>query len=36
MLFAAPWSGSEKLLLALLCLLTVFFAVITPPFQAPN
>lgn len=36
MLFAAPWSGSEKLLLALLCLLTLFFAVITPPFQAPD
>ena len=36
MLFAAPWSGTEKLLLALLCLLTLFFAVITPPFQAPD
>ena len=36
MLFAAPWSGSEKLLLALLCLLTLFFCLVTPPFQAPD
>ena len=36
MLFAVPWSGSEKLLLALLCLLTLFFCLVTPPFQAPD
>ncbi|WP_062734050.1 DUF2142 domain-containing protein [Sphingobium abikonense] len=36
MLFAAPWSGTEKLSLVLLCLLTLFLAVITPPFQAPD
>ncbi|MFY9349988.1 DUF2142 domain-containing protein [Sphingobium sp.] len=36
MLFAAPWSALEKLLLALVCAATLFFAAITPPFQAPD
>lgn len=36
MLFAAPWSGLEKLLLALVCAATLFFAFVTPPFQAPD
>ena len=36
MSFAAPWSPIETLLLALLCAATLFFTVITPPFQAPD
>ncbi|MEA3389934.1 MAG: DUF2142 domain-containing protein [Pseudomonadota bacterium] len=36
MLFAAPWSLSEKLLLAAICAATLFFALVTPPFQAPD
>lgn len=36
MLFAAPWSAIEKLLLAAICAATLFFAVVTPPFQAPD
>jgi uncharacterized membrane protein len=36
MLFAAPWSGVEKLLLAIVCVATLFFAIVTPPFQAPD
>lgn len=36
MLFAAPWSGLEKLLLAAICAATLFFALVTPPFQAPD
>ncbi|MDI1297399.1 MAG: DUF2142 domain-containing protein [bacterium] len=36
MLFAAPWSGIERLLLGLLCAATLFFAIVTPPFQAPD
>ena len=36
MLFAVPWTGVEQLLLALVCALTLFFAIITPPFQAPD
>lgn len=36
MLFAAPWAPLEKLLLAALCAATLFFAILTPPFQAPD
>lgn len=36
MLFAAPWTPIEKLLLAALCLVTLFYAIVTPPFQAPD
>lgn len=36
MLFAAPWSRVERLLLALVCAATLFFAAVTPPFQAPD
>ena len=36
MLVSPPWNLAEKLLLALVCALTLFFAVITPPFQAPD
>jgi uncharacterized membrane protein len=36
MLFAAPWSLTEKLLLALIAAATLFFAAVTPPFQAPD
>ncbi|MEC3949236.1 DUF2142 domain-containing protein [Sphingobium sp. HWE2-09] len=36
MLFAAPWTPIEKLLLAAVCVATVFFAIVTPPFQAPD
>lgn len=36
MSFAAPWSPIETLMLALLCAATLFFTVITPPFQAPD
>ena len=35
-LYAAPWSGLERLLLAAICAATLFFACITPPFQAPD
>jgi uncharacterized membrane protein len=35
-LFAAPWSTVEKLLLVALSAATLFFAIITPPFQAPD
>ena len=36
MTLAAPWTGLEKLLLLALCLSTLIFALITPPFQAPD
>ncbi|MFC3441328.1 DUF2142 domain-containing protein [Sphingobium rhizovicinum] len=36
MLFAAPWRAIEKLLLTAICIATVFFAIVTPPFQAPD
>ncbi|WP_425262546.1 DUF2142 domain-containing protein [Sphingobium cyanobacteriorum] len=36
MLFAAPWSAVERLLLAAICVATLFFAIVTPPFQAPD
>ena len=36
MLFAAPWSALERLLLVAICAATLFFAVVTPPFQAPD
>ncbi|SER92465.1 Uncharacterized membrane protein [Sphingobium sp. YR768] len=36
MLFAAPWRATEKLLLAAICIATFFFAIVTPPFQAPD
>lgn len=36
MLFAAPWTAIEKLLLAAICAATLFFAIVTPPFQAPD
>ncbi|WP_294134582.1 DUF2142 domain-containing protein [Sphingobium sp.] len=36
MLFAAPWSALERLLLAAICAATLFFALVTPPFQAPD
>lgn len=36
MLFAAPWRATEKLLLAAICIATLFFAIVTPPFQAPD
>ena len=34
--FAAPWSGFERLLLALVCTATLLCLLITPPFQAPD
>ncbi|SEJ64068.1 Uncharacterized membrane protein [Sphingobium sp. AP50] len=36
MLFAAPWRATEKLLLTAICIATLFFAIVTPPFQAPD
>ena len=36
MLFAAPWTSIEKLLLAAICAATLFFTIVTPPFQAPD
>lgn len=36
MLFAAPWSAVEKMLLLATCAATLFFALVTPPFQAPD
>ncbi|QGP78297.1 DUF2142 domain-containing protein [Sphingobium sp. CAP-1] len=36
MLFAAPWTAVEKLLLAAICVATFFFVAVTPPFQAPD
>ena len=33
---AAPWSRYERMLLALICTATLFFALVTPPFQAPD
>lgn len=36
MLFAAPWSALEQCLLAAICLATLFFTLVTPPFQAPD
>ncbi|MBA4090018.1 MAG: hypothetical protein C0494_05410 [Sphingobium sp.] len=36
MLFAAPWTPIERLLLAAVCVATLFFAIVTPPFQAPD
>ncbi|WP_298395175.1 DUF2142 domain-containing protein [Sphingobium sp.] len=35
-LFAAPWTTVERLLLATVCIATFFFAIVTPPFQAPD
>ncbi len=36
MLFAAPWTVIETLLLTAVCIATLFFAIVTPPFQAPD
>ncbi|MGC4252301.1 MAG: DUF2142 domain-containing protein [Sphingobium sp.] len=36
MLVAPPWSALDKLLLAAICIATLFFAIVTPPFQAPD
>ena len=36
MLFAAPWSAVEKMLLLATCAAPLFFALVTPPFQAPD
>ena len=36
MLVAPAWSTLEKLLLAVICAATLFFALVTPPFQAPD
>jgi uncharacterized membrane protein len=36
MMFAPPWSLLEKLLLAVVSAATLFFALVTPPFQAPD
>ncbi|WP_088182731.1 DUF2142 domain-containing protein [Sphingobium sp. Z007] len=36
MLFTAPWTPIERLLLAAVCIATVFFCIVTPPFQAPD
>lgn len=36
MLFATPWSALERLLLVAICTATLFFALVTPPFQAPD
>ncbi|WP_318011139.1 DUF2142 domain-containing protein [Sphingobium sp. 3R8] len=36
MLFAGPWTPIERLLLAAVCVATLFFAIVTPPFQAPD
>jgi uncharacterized membrane protein len=35
-LFAARWTAVEKMLLALLCAATLFYTIVTPPFQAPD
>lgn len=35
-LCASPWSALEKLLLSAACIATLFFACVTPPFQAPD
>src|SRR5690606_35175828 len=36
MLVAPAWTTLEKLLLAVICAATLFFALVTPPFQAPD
>ncbi|SCW90216.1 Predicted membrane protein [Sphingobium faniae] len=36
MLVVPPWSMLEKLLLAAICAATLFFTLVTPPFQAPD
>lgn len=36
MAVAAPWTPLEGLLLTLICVATLFFACVTPPFQAPD
>lgn len=36
MLVAAPWSRLERLLLTAIAIATLFFTLITPPFQAPD
>lgn len=36
MLFVGPWTPIERLLLAAVCVATLFFAIVTPPFQAPD
>jgi uncharacterized membrane protein len=36
MLVSAPWTQAEKLLATFVCALTLFFAIMTPPFQAPD
>lgn len=36
MLLSAAWTRVEKLLLVFVCALTLFFAIMTPPFQAPD
>lgn len=34
--FTPSWTMVEKLLLATLCVVTLFFVIVTPPFQAPD
>ena len=36
MLLSAPWRGLEKILLTAIAIATLFCALITPPFQAPD
>ncbi|MEC3911074.1 DUF2142 domain-containing protein [Sphingobium sp. CR2-8] len=36
MVVAASWTPIETLLLALLCAATLFYTIVTPPFQAPD
>ena len=36
MAIAAPWSRLERIVLLAICLATLFFATLTPPFQAPD
>lgn len=36
MAFATPWTMLEKMLLLAICLFTLAFVIITPPFQAPD
>jgi uncharacterized membrane protein len=31
-----PWTGWERMLYALVCVATLFFSCVTPPFQAPD
>ena len=36
MLSSTPWTPVETFLLGLLCVATLFFTIVTPPFQAPD